>query len=84
MSAGATMIFEIKLVALNNKFIHEIEAEALEQEKAEADRLDLLLAQRIGHADSPYCDACNTCVIISLNTFYQHLVQSLVDQSLKA
>mmetsp|Transcript_18088 Transcript_18088/g.39564 ORF Transcript_18088/g.39564 Transcript_18088/m.39564 type:complete len:258 (-) Transcript_18088:321-1094(-) len=34
----------------------------MEQEKAEADRLDLLLAQHIGQADSPYCDACNTFV----------------------
>eukprot|EP00959_Pyramimonas_sp_CCMP1952_P251995 5265307-Pyramimonas_sp.AAC.1 len=74
---GATMIFEIKLVALNGKFIHEIEAEALEQQKEEAHKLDLLLAQRIGQSDSPYCDACNTFV----EEFYEGWLRMLKAQN---
>jgi hypothetical protein len=58
------MIFEIKLVALNGKFIHQIEAEGMKQEEEETNHADLVLAHHIGEADSPYCDACNTCVAL--------------------
>jgi len=74
---GSTMIFEIKLVALNGKFIHQIEAEGMKQEEEETNDADLILAHRIGEADSPYCDACNTVV----EEFYEAWLLSLKGQN---
>eukprot|EP00238_Polyblepharides_amylifera_P010784 CAMPEP_0196582826 /NCGR_PEP_ID=MMETSP1081-20130531/40880_1 /TAXON_ID=36882 /ORGANISM="Pyramimonas amylifera, Strain CCMP720" /LENGTH=407 /DNA_ID=CAMNT_0041903523 /DNA_START=72 /DNA_END=1295 /DNA_ORIENTATION=+ len=75
----ATISFQVDLLALNGKQFHQmqLEHESAEQEKSR--QVDVILSQRAGEKDSPFCDACNVFV----EQFYETWVMMLKEQEQK-